>query len=37
MPSDTDDDDCMDNEKGLLDSLKDCISPDGESGVDERN
>lgn len=29
------DDDCMDG-KGLIEGLKDCMSPDGESGVEER-
>ncbi len=36
MASDNDDEECIDEEKGLLQSLKDCMSPDGESGVDER-
>jgi hypothetical protein len=31
-----DEDDCMDSEKGILQSLKDCMNPGGESGVEER-
>lgn len=30
------DSDCNDDEKGIIESLKDCISPDDESGVKQR-
>lgn len=32
-----DEDDCMDGEKGLLQSLKDCMNGSGESGVVEKD
>jgi len=37
MPNDESDDDCMDNDKGLIESLKDCIDPGEKSGIDKRD
>lgn len=34
---DNDDDGCMDGEGGIIQKLRDCMNPDGESGVDERD
>lgn len=31
------DDDCKDEDKSIIENIKDCMSPDGESGVEERN
>lgn len=37
MATEGDEDDCMDKEKGIIQSLKDCMNSSGESGVEKRD